>query len=130
MRKSLVILLVAVLASVAVDTLRDRTQNRADEAVAGSVSVVTFDVDTQRAPQPIAESARALWYACNQTVANQLIVLRIGDDQDHERFAHLLTSRWVVVAGRSGPRRRGTRARGEPARRGPCSARWCCLSDW
>ena len=79
MRKALVILLVAVLAAVAVDTLRDRTQNRVDEAVAGSRSVVTFDVDTQRAPQPIAESARALWYACNQTVANQLIVLRIGD---------------------------------------------------
>ena len=46
MRKSLVILLVAVLASVAVDTLRDRTQNRIDEVVAGSTSVVTFDVDT------------------------------------------------------------------------------------
>ena len=50
MRKALVILIVAVLAAAAVDTLRDRTQNRADEAVAGSVSVVTFDVDTQRAP--------------------------------------------------------------------------------
>jgi hypothetical protein len=79
MRKSLVILLVAVLASVAVDTLRDRTQNRIDEVVAGSTSVVTFDVDTQRAPQPIAESARALWYACNQTIANRLVVLHIGD---------------------------------------------------
>ena len=79
MRKSLVILLVAVLASVAVDTLRDRTQNRIDEVVAGSTSVVTFDVDTQRAPQPIAESARALWYACNQTVGNRLVALRIGD---------------------------------------------------
>ena len=79
MRKSLVILLVAVLASVAVDTLRDRTQNRIDEVVAGSTSVVTFDVDSQRAPQPIAESARALWYACNQTIANRLVVLHIGD---------------------------------------------------
>jgi len=79
MRKALVILLVAVLATVAVDTLRDRTQNRADEAVAGSRSVVSFDVDIQRSPQPIAESARALWYACNQTVANRLMELRIGD---------------------------------------------------
>jgi hypothetical protein len=79
MRRALVILLVAVVASAAVDTLRDRTQNRLDEAVAGSSSVVTFDVDTQRAPQPIADSARALWYACNQTVGNRLVVLRIDD---------------------------------------------------
>ena len=79
MRKALVILLVAVLATVAVDTLRDRTQNRIDETVAGSRSVVTFDVDTHKAPQPIAESVRALWYACSQTVGNRLLVLRVGD---------------------------------------------------
>ena len=79
MRKALVILLVAVLAAAAVDALRDRTQTRVDETVAGSRSMVTFDVDTYDARQPIAESARALWYACNQTVGNRLITLRIGD---------------------------------------------------
>ena len=79
MRKALIILLVAVLAAAVVDGLRDRTQNRVDEAVAGSRSMVTFDVDTSDAQQPIVESAQALWYACNQTVANRLIALRIGD---------------------------------------------------
>src|SRR6478735_6424016 len=79
MRKALVILLVAVLAAAVVDALRDRTQNRVDGAVAGSRSVVTFDVDADNAYQPIAESARALWYACNQTVGNRLVALRIGD---------------------------------------------------
>ena len=79
MRKALVILLVVVLAAAVLDALRDRTENRFDEAVAGSRSVVTFDVDTYDAPQAIGESARALWYACNQTIANQLVELRIGD---------------------------------------------------
>ena len=79
MRRALVILLVAVLAAAVVDALRDRTQTRVDEAVAGSRSVVTFEVDTYDARQPIADSARALWYACNQTVGNRLITLRIGD---------------------------------------------------
>jgi hypothetical protein len=79
MRKALIILLVAVLAAAVVDGLRDRTQNRVDEAVAGSRSIVTFDVDSSDAQQPIVESAQALWYACNQTVANRLIALRIGD---------------------------------------------------
>jgi hypothetical protein len=79
MRKALVILLVAVLAAAVVDALRDRTQNRLDEAIPGTRSVVTFDVDTYDAKQPIDQAARALWYACNQTVANRLVALRIGD---------------------------------------------------
>jgi hypothetical protein len=41
--------------------------------------VITFDVDTYDAQQAIGESARALWYACNQTVGNRLVALRIGD---------------------------------------------------
>jgi hypothetical protein len=79
MRKALVILLVAVLAAAVVDALRDRTENRPDVAITGSRSVVTFDVDTYDAQQPIAEAARALWYACNQTVGNRLVSLRVGD---------------------------------------------------
>jgi hypothetical protein len=79
MRKAVVILLVAVLAAAVVDALRDRTQNRPDAAVAGSRSVVTFDVDTYDAQQPIDEAARALWYACNQTVGNRRLDLRIGE---------------------------------------------------
>lgn len=79
MRKALVILLVAVLAAAVVDALRDRTQNRPDEASPGTRSLVTFDVDTYDAKQPIAEATRALWYACNQTVANRLVALRIGE---------------------------------------------------
>jgi hypothetical protein len=79
MRKALVILLVAVLAAAVVDALRDRTENRPDVAVTGSRSIVTFDVDTYDAQQPIAEAARALWYACNQTVGNRLISLQIRE---------------------------------------------------
>ena len=79
MRKALVILLVAVLAAAVVDALRDRTENRVDIPVAGTRSVVTFDVDTYDAVQPIGEAARALWYACNETVANRLTALQIGD---------------------------------------------------
>jgi hypothetical protein len=78
-RKALVILLVAVLAAAVVDALRDRTENREDIPVAGTRSVVTFDVDTYDAVQPIGEAARALWYACNETVANRLTALQIGD---------------------------------------------------
>jgi hypothetical protein len=79
MRKALVILLVAVLAAAVVDAVRDRTENRPDVVVTGSRSVVTFDVDTYDAQQPIAEAARALWYACNETIGNRLIFLRVGD---------------------------------------------------
>jgi hypothetical protein len=78
-RKALVILLVAVLAAAVLDAVRDRTENRVDAPVAGSSSVVTFDVDTYDNPQPIADAARALWYLCNQTVGNRLVALRIGD---------------------------------------------------
>jgi hypothetical protein len=79
MRKALIVLLVAVLAAAVVDALRDRTQNRADAAVAGTRSVVTFDVDTYDAKQPIDVAARALWFMCNQTIENRLVDLRIGD---------------------------------------------------
>jgi len=78
-RRTIVILVVGVLAAVMVGALRERTENRVDVPVAGTRSVVTFDVDTYDAVQPIGEAARALWYACNQTVANHLSALRIGD---------------------------------------------------
>ena len=54
-------------------------ENRPDAATVGSRSVVTFDVDTYDDPHPVAEAALALWYACNQTVANRLVELRIGE---------------------------------------------------
>ncbi len=79
MRKALVILLVAVLAAAVVDAVRDRTENRPDVAVPGSRSVITFDVDTYDAQQPISEAARALWYVCNETIGNRLVDLTIGD---------------------------------------------------
>ena len=79
MRKVLVILVFFVLAAAVVDALRDRTENRTDAAVAGMRSVITFDVDTYDAEQPIAEVARALWYTCNETIGNRLVDLQIGD---------------------------------------------------
>jgi hypothetical protein len=79
MRKALVILLLFVLAAAVVDALRDRTENRPDAPVAGTRSVITFDVDTYDAQQPIAEAARALWYTCNETIGNRLLELQIGD---------------------------------------------------
>jgi hypothetical protein len=78
-RKALIVLLVAVLAAAVVDAVRDRTQNRADAAVAGTRSVVSFDVDTYDAKQPIDEAARALWHLCNQTIENRVVELRIGE---------------------------------------------------
>jgi hypothetical protein len=79
MRKVLAILLFFVFAAAVVDALRDHTENRPDAAVTGTRSVVTFDVDTYDAQQPIAEAARALWYMCNETIGNRLIDLQIGD---------------------------------------------------
>jgi len=73
------IVLTGVLAAVVIGLLADRLQNRTDEPVPGSRSVVTFDVDTYDAQQPIEQAARALWYACNQAVPSHLESLSIGE---------------------------------------------------
>jgi hypothetical protein len=73
MRAAVVVLLLAVLAAAAVDALGDRTQNRPDSLVPGSATRIVFDVDTYDAEQPLDQSARALWYACAQTVPNQIV---------------------------------------------------------
>lgn len=79
MRKSLPIVLTAVLAAVVIGLLAGRLQNRTDERVPGSRSVVTFDVDAYDVEQPVEQAARALWYACNQTVPSHLESLSIGE---------------------------------------------------
>ena len=78
MRRMLPIVLTGVLAAVVIGLLADRLQNRTDEPVPGSRSVVTFGVDTYDAQQPIEQAARALWYACNQAVPSHLESLSIG----------------------------------------------------
>ena len=82
MRKALFVLLLGVLLAAAVDAIADRTQNRPDAPVPGSQSVVSFDVDGYDAQQPLDKGARALWFTCHQTVANQLVSLSVGPDGD------------------------------------------------
>jgi hypothetical protein len=77
MRRALMVVLLVALTAVAIDVLGDRTQNRPDWTPAGSRTVVTFDVDTRRAEQPVGEAARALWQVCGLTVPNQLVALEI-----------------------------------------------------
>jgi hypothetical protein len=77
-RRVLTIVLTGALAAVVIGLLAGRLQNRADEPVPGSRSVVTFDVDAYDVQQPIEQAARALWYACNQTVPSHLESLSIG----------------------------------------------------
>jgi hypothetical protein len=79
MRKVLPIVVTGVLAALVIGLLADRLQNRTDVPVLGSRSVVTFDVDTYDNEQPIEQAARALWYACNQTVPSHLESLSIGE---------------------------------------------------
>jgi hypothetical protein len=79
MRRALLVLLVFVVGAAAVDAIADHTQNRPDIPVPGTESVVTFDVDSYDARQPLDDGARALWYACHQTVENSLVSL----DVDH-----------------------------------------------
>ena len=78
MRRVLTIVLTGALAAVVIGLLAGRLQNRADEPVPGSRSVVTFDVDAYDVQQPLEHAARALWYACNQTVPSRLESLSIG----------------------------------------------------
>ena len=78
MRRVVTIVLTGALAAVVIGLLAGRLQNRADEPVPGSRSVVTFDVDAYDVQQPIEQAARALWYACNQTVPSHLESLSIG----------------------------------------------------
>jgi len=77
-RRVVTIVLTGALAAVVIGLLAGRLQNRADEPVPGSRSVVTFDVDAYDVQQPIEQAARALWYACNQTVPSHLESLSIG----------------------------------------------------
>jgi hypothetical protein len=79
-RKALAILLLAVLLSAAVDAIRDHTENRPDAVVPGTETVVRFDVDGYDSEQPLDQGARALWYACNQTVSNHLTDLQVDAD--------------------------------------------------
>ena len=79
MRRLLPIVLTGVLAAVVIGLLAGRLQNRTDERVPGSRSVVTFDVDAYDVEQPVEQAARALWYACNQTVPSHLESLSIGE---------------------------------------------------
>ena len=78
MRRVVTIVLTGALAAVVIGLIAGRLQNRADEPVPGSRSVVTFDVDAYDVQQPIEQAARALWYACNQTVPSHLESLSIG----------------------------------------------------
>jgi hypothetical protein len=78
-RRVLPIVLTGVLAAVVIGLLAGRLQNRTDEPVPGSRSVVTFDVDSYDVEQPVEQAARALWYACNQTVPSHLESLSIAD---------------------------------------------------
>src|SRR5215207_7489181 len=79
MRKIVPIVITGVLAAVVIGLLADRLQNRNDVLVPGTRSTVTFDVDVYDTEQPIDQAARALWYACNQTVPSSLESLRISD---------------------------------------------------
>jgi hypothetical protein len=78
MRRVLPIVLTGVLAAIVIGLLADRLQNRTDEPVPGSRTVVAFDVDTYDAAQPIEHAARALWYTCNQVVPSHLESLTIA----------------------------------------------------
>jgi hypothetical protein len=78
MRAGVIVLLLAVLAAAAVDALGDRTQNRPDDPVPGTATRVVFDVDTYDAERPPDQSARALWYACAQTIPNQILSVDVG----------------------------------------------------
>jgi hypothetical protein len=73
----LTIALTGVLVAGVIGLLAGRLQNRADEPVPGSRSVVTFDVDAYDVLQPVEEAARALWYACNTTIPSHLESLTI-----------------------------------------------------
>ena len=79
MRRAIIVLMLAIVASVVVDAIGDRTQNRPDGWVTGTSTIVRYDVDTRTARQPKAEVTRALWFACNETISNELVGLEVSD---------------------------------------------------
>jgi len=54
-----------------IDALADLTQNRPDEVVAGTTTVVRFDVGTRRYQGSDLDAARALWATCASTVGGE-----------------------------------------------------------
>jgi hypothetical protein len=66
--KALGILVLAVVTGAGIVGLAELTQNRPDEAVAGSSTIVTFDVATRDYRGGDDTAAQALWAVCSATV--------------------------------------------------------------
>jgi hypothetical protein len=72
MMKAIATLAAAGLATVGAFGLADVTQNRPDPVDAGTVTAVTFDVDTRDYQRGDGAAAQALWALCSATVGGEV----------------------------------------------------------
>jgi hypothetical protein len=64
----------------AIVVLMDATQNRPDEVRAGSMTTVTFEVDTRDVQRGEPAAANALWAVCAGTVGGDVsLPVEVGD---------------------------------------------------
>jgi hypothetical protein len=71
MKSTLVAVVIGVLTVVGVGALADLTQNRPDPLVAGSSTVIEFDVGTRDYSGSDMQAAQALWAVCDSTVGGE-----------------------------------------------------------
>jgi hypothetical protein len=69
--KTLAVLVVSLAGTLGIVGLADLTQNRPDTAVAGTSTVVEFDVATRDYRGSDAAAAAALWAVCGVTVPGE-----------------------------------------------------------
>ena len=78
--KAVGLAVLAVLTVLGVIALADLTQNRPDEVVDGSSTVVAFDVATRRYDGTEMTAAQSLWAVCQSTVSGEKGPVAVEDD--------------------------------------------------
>ncbi|HEX6419163.1 MAG TPA: hypothetical protein VFZ77_11740 [Acidimicrobiales bacterium] len=71
MKAAVATVVLAAGSVLGIDALADLTQNRPDAVVAGTTTVVRFDVGTRRYQGSDLDAARALWATCAATVGGE-----------------------------------------------------------